>query len=100
MAINDVFISSIIIWQAKPYVFNAFVFQNLLVQTFFETYGICMNMTTAETLSKKFPNKTKIYSDLTRLFFFLWCNSVKLGQLLWNKLFPLFEFLFISEITD
>jgi hypothetical protein len=72
MAINDVFISSIIIWQAKPYVFNAFVFQNLLVQKFFETYGICM--TAAETLSKKFPNKTKIYSDLTRLFFF--CGAI------------------------
>jgi hypothetical protein len=56
----------------KPYVFNAFVFQNLLVQKFFETYGICM--TAAETLSKKFPNKTKIYSDLTRLFFF--CGAI------------------------
>jgi hypothetical protein len=37
MAINDVFDSEIIIWQAKPYVFNAFVFQNLLDQKFFET---------------------------------------------------------------
>jgi hypothetical protein len=39
MVINDVFDSLIIIWQAKPYVFKAFVFHDLLDQKFFETYG-------------------------------------------------------------
>jgi hypothetical protein len=38
----DVFDSSVIIWQAAPYVFNAFVLQDLLDQKFFETYGIIM----------------------------------------------------------
>jgi hypothetical protein len=30
--------------QVTPYVFNAFVFQNLLDQTFFETYGIYLKL--------------------------------------------------------
>jgi hypothetical protein len=40
MAINDIFDSSIIIWQAKPHVPNAFVSQNPPDQKFFETYVI------------------------------------------------------------
>jgi hypothetical protein len=50
MAINDVFDSSIIICQAKPYVFNAFVFHNLLDQKFFETYGRTPRKVTIEPI--------------------------------------------------